>query len=151
MRGAGILKLGLSAAGALAITMMLTLVAGALASKPTAGATYTGHYSGRPTEGITFKVSANGKKVIDLSVATPFKCNGGCGGVGSPNSGSATINKAGKFHAVLNIPGVGPHPKPEGTDTVTGTFGKHGEAKGTVTSHFSHGSGGETVDWTAVS
>jgi hypothetical protein len=151
MRRAGILRQGLLSAGALAATMTLALAGAALASKPTAGATYTGHYTGSPTEGLTFKVSGNGKKVIDLAVDTPFKCGGGCGGVGSAKAGTATISKAGKFNVVLKILAPGPGAQAEGTDTVTGTFGKHGQAKGTVTSHFFHSSSGETVRWTAVS
>ncbi len=137
-------------AGVFAITVALALAGVALASNATPGATYTGHYVGRPTDEISFKVSANGKKVIDLAVDTPFKCGGGCGGVGSPNAGSASISK-GKFKTVLKILAPGPGATAEGTDTVTGTFGKHGEARGTVTSHFYRSSSGETVSWTAVS
>ncbi|HXW59553.1 MAG TPA: hypothetical protein VEJ23_08770 [Solirubrobacteraceae bacterium] len=151
MRRAVIFNRGLLAAGAVAVTATITLAAVALASNATPGATYVGHYTGRPTDEITFEVSGNGKKVIDLSVDTPFKCNGGCGGVGSPREGSATISKSGKFKAVLKILEPDSTTKSEGTDTVTGTFYTHGEAKGTVTSHFNKGSAGETVSWTAVS
>ncbi len=148
---AGILKRGLFGAGTLAVMATFVLGGVAVASSATAGATYVGHYKGRSTDQITFKISANGKKVIDLSVATPFKCNGGCGGVGSPSPGSASISKSGKFKAVLTINAPGSTTKAEGTDTVTGTFGKHGEATGTVKSHFNRSSSGETVSWTAVS
>lgn len=137
-------------AGVLAVTAMLALAGVALASNAKAGATYVGHYQGGSVEAISFKISATGKKVIDLSVETPFKCNGGCGGVGSPKAGSASISK-GKFKAVLEIPAPGAGATAEGTDTVTGTFGKHGQAKGTVTSHFNKSSSGETVSWTATS
>jgi hypothetical protein len=146
MMRAGILRQRLFGAGALAVTVTFALgfaLGGvAVASNATAGATYVGHYTGRPTDAITFKISANGKKVIDLSVDTPFKCNGGCGGVGSPSPGSASISKS---------IAPGSTTKAEGTDTVTGTFGKHGEATGTVKSHFNKSSAGETVSWTAVS
>jgi hypothetical protein len=148
---AGILRQGLFGAGALAVTVMFALGGVAVASEATAGATYVGHYKGRPTDEITFKISANGKKVIDLSVATPFKCNGGCGGVGSPNPGSASISKSGAFKVVLKIIAPGSTTEAEGTDTVIGTFGKHGEASGTVKSHFNKSNSGETVSWTAVS
>ena len=69
---------------------------------------------------------------------------------GVPTQGRRSYN-AGKFKAVLKILAPGPGAQADGTDTVSGTFGKHGEAKGTVTSHFFKGSSGETVDWTAVS
>jgi hypothetical protein len=151
MMRAGILRQRLFGAGAIAVTATLALGGVAVASNATAGATYVGRYKGRPTDEITFKVSANGKKVIDLVVDTPFKCNGGCGGVGSPNPGSASISHGGKFKAVLKIIAPGSTTKSEGTDTVTGTFGRHGEAIGTVKSHFNGGGAGETVSWSAVS
>lgn len=151
MKGSEVLRQAMFGAGVLAVTAALTLAGVALASNATPGATYVGHYQGRPTDQISFKVSANGKKVIDLSVDTPFKCNGGCGGVGSASAGSASISKSGKFEAVLKIHAPGPGAKAEGTDTVSATFGKHGEARGTVMSHFYKTSSGETVSWTAVS
>jgi hypothetical protein len=151
MMRARILRQGLFGAGALAVAVTFALGSIAIASNATAGATYVGHYNGRPTDEITFKISANGKKVIDLSIDTPFKCDGGCGGVGSPSPGSASISKSGKFKAVLKIIAPGSTTKAEGTDTVTGTFGKHGAATGTVQSHFNKSSSGETVSWTAVS
>lgn len=150
MRRAELFRQGLFGVGALGMAT-LALSGVALASKATPGATYVGHYKTIPTDEITFKVSANGKKVIDLSLNTPFKCNGGCGGVGSPITGTASISKQGKFKVVLKIIAPGPTAKAEGTDTVAGTFGKHGDAKGTVTSHFYESSSGETVRWTAVS
>ncbi|HTZ63815.1 MAG TPA: hypothetical protein VMB51_06895 [Solirubrobacteraceae bacterium] len=150
MRRAEVRGQAIFRAGVVAVAAALTIAGGALASTATPGATYTGHYLGRPTDEISFKVSANGKKLIDLMVDTPFKCNGGCGGVGTPNAGSASISK-GKFKAVLKIPAPGPGAQAEGTDTVTGTFAKHGQAKGTVASHFYSSSSGETVSWTATS
>ena len=70
------------------------------------GASYVGHYKGAAVtiEAVSFKVSANGRKVIDLSVETPFKCAGGCGGVGSPTGGSARITRQGTFEVKLRIP-----------------------------------------------
>jgi hypothetical protein len=138
------------AAGVLSVMAALMLAGAALAANATPGATYTGHYQGHLIDEISFKVSPNGKKVTDLLVDTPFKCNGGCGGVGRPNAGSANISKSGKFKAVLEIVAPGPGAKAEGTDTVTGTFGKHGQASGTVTSHFNRSSSGETLHWTAT-
>jgi hypothetical protein len=133
----------------LAVVATLASAGIALASDAIKGASYSGHYQGQSTEGISFKVSANGKKVIDLSVSTPFKCNGGCGGVESPSGGLAPISKSGKFKATLKLMGPG-STKTVGSDTVTGTFLKHGKAKGTVTSHFNSGSAGEAVSWTAT-
>ncbi len=120
-----------------------------LASGAVKGASYVGSYAGAKSGTISFKVSANGKQVIDLSVSTPFKCGGGCGGVTSPSGGTAKISKQGKFKATLKLtaPGSG---KVYGSDTVTGKFLGHGEATGKVTSHFNASSAGETVSWTAV-
>jgi hypothetical protein len=136
--------------GALAAAAVLASAGIALASSATKGASYSGHYKGRPTDTISFTVSASGKKVMDLFVTTPFKCNGGCGGVESPSGGSALISKKGKFKAKLKLmePGT---TKSFGSDAVTGTFLKHGKATGKVTSHFNKGSSGETVSWTATS
>lgn len=124
----------------------------AFAAKQVKGASYTGHYSGTGASagvvGISFKVSANGRKVLDLDVSTPFKCNGGCGGVGSPTNGTARISGEGTFKVTLQIPAPGGG-KSEGTDTVTGTFHSHHKASGTVTSHFKSGSG-VTRGWTAA-
>jgi hypothetical protein len=135
--------------GVLAAAAALASAGIALASDASRGALYSGHYAGRSTEVISFKVSANGTKVIDLSVTTPFKCNGGCGGVESPSGGSARISKSGKFKATLKLTFPG-SPKAIGSDTVIGTFHEHGKAKGTVTSHFNSSGAGETVSWTAT-
>lgn len=136
--------------GALASAAVLASSGIALATDAVKGASYSGHYQGRVTDTISFSVSTNGKQVIDLSVTTPFKCNGGCGGVESPIGGSARISGKGKFKATLKLIEPG-STKSDGSDTVTGTFLKHGKAKGTVTSHFDHGGSGETVSWTATS
>jgi hypothetical protein len=135
--------------GALAAAAVLTSAGTALASYAIKGASYSGHYKGGVTDAISFNVSANGKQVIGLSVTTPFKCNGGCGGVERPSGGSARISKKGKFQATLKLMSPG-STKSYGSDTVTGTFLKHGKATGTVTSHFNGGSSGETVSWTAT-
>jgi hypothetical protein len=120
----------------------------ALASNPIDNGHYSGHYPGRPTDSITFTVSATGKKVIDMDVSTPFKCSGGCGGVESGIGGTARIHKN-KFTATIKLYAPGTTKMLEGRDTVTGRFLKHFTAKGTVISHFLHDSG-ETVHWTAT-
>jgi hypothetical protein len=121
----------------------------AVASRAIGGTSYSGTYAGRPTEGISFKVSANGKKVTNLTVDTPFRCSGGCGGVASPGPGVARIAGNGTFKVTLHLYFPPGSHSSEGTDTVTGKFLASGRAKGTVSSHFTHGSGGETVSWTA--
>jgi len=141
----------------LALAAALATAGIALAAKQVKGATYVGHYKGASQvslEAVYFKVSANGRKVIDLSVRTPVKCNGGCGGIGTPTGGTAKISRQGTFKVKLKIPAPGPGKgsgaKSEGTDTVTGTFHAHGKASGTVTSRFNSGSGGATSYWTAT-
>ena len=140
----------LSQGGVLAIAVMISSAGIAAAANAVKGGSYSGTYAGKSSEGITFKVSSNGKKVIDLTVSTPFKCQGGCGGVESPSGGTAKIEK-GKFKVTLKLTGPGTSTAVIGTDAVTGTFLENGAAKGTVTSHFKGGSAGETVHWTATS
>jgi hypothetical protein len=135
--------------GAFTAAALLASAGIALASNAIKGASYTGSYKVKVSDEISFTVSTNGKRVTDLSVATPFKCSGGCGGVGSPSGGSAPISSAGKFKATLKLIEPG-STKSFGTDTVVGTFLKHGKAKGTVTSHFDADNDGETESWTAT-
>lgn len=141
-----------SRGAALALAATLACTGIALAAKQLRGATYVGYYKGaaQTVEAVYFKVSPNGRKVIDLSVDTPFKCAGGCGGVGTPKGGTAKISREGTFKVKLKIPAPGPGNKSEGTDTVTGTFHAHGRASGKVTSHFNAGGAGLTKSWTAT-
>lgn len=142
----------ISGAGLLAATATLAISGVAIASNATKGGSYVGTYAGASnTDSITFKVSSNGKQVVDLNVITPVKCNGGCGGFGTPITGSAKISKGGTFKVTLKIKAPGTSNQTEGTDKVTGKFLKGGRARGKVTSHFNHGSSGNTVSWTAVS
>ncbi len=136
--------------GALLAALALASPAVVLASNAAKGKSYVGSYAGAQSGTIAFKVSANGKQVIDLAVSTPFKCSGGCGGVVSPGGGTAKISKQGTFKATLELhaPGTG---KVYGSDTVTGKFLTHGEATGTVTSHFNAGASSDLkVVWSAV-
>jgi len=144
-------KLGarLRTVGLTAAAVVFASAGAAFASVAIGGASYSGTYKGRPTEGISFKVSANGKKVTHLVVDTPFRCNGGCGGVASGGPGSARITRNGKFKVTLQLYFPPGSRSSEGTDTVTGRFLANGRAKGTVSSHFKHSSGGETVSWAA--
>jgi hypothetical protein len=142
--GARLRSLGLIAAAAVFASAGV-----AFASRAIGGASYSGTYKGRPTEGISFKVSANGKRVTHLTVETPFQCSGGCGGVATGGPGSAQITRNGTFKVTLQLYFPPGSHSSEGTDTVTGMFLASGRAKGTVSSHFTHGSGGETVSWNA--
>jgi hypothetical protein len=135
--------------GALAAAAVLASAGIAFASDALSGASYTGHLSGEATATISFKVSTNGKRVVDLSAGTPFKCGGGCGGVPSVTNGSARISKSGKFTLTYKLTDPG-STKAFGTDTISGTFHKHGVAKGTTASHFTTGNFGKTVSWTAT-
>ena len=97
---------------AIAVAATLASAGIALAAKQVKGATYIGYKGAAETvEAVSFKVSANGRKVIDLSVETPFKCSGGCGGVGSPTGGSARISRQGTFKVKLKIPAPGSRQK----------------------------------------
>jgi hypothetical protein len=135
--------------GLIAGVVMFASVGVAFASHAIVGGSYSGTYKGRPTAGITFKVSPNGKKVTRLTVDTPFHCNGGCGGVASGGPGSARITSNGTFKVMLQLYFPPGSHSSEGTDTVTGKFLASGRAKGTVSSHFKHSTAGETVSWTA--
>jgi len=132
-----------------AVAVGLAGTGAALASHVAGGASYSGTYKGRPSEGISFKVSANGKKVTDLDVSTPFHCSGGCGGVASGGPGTAKITRKGTFTVTLPLYFPPGSHSSEGSDRVTGAFLANGRAKGTVTSHFKHSSSGEKVSWTA--
>jgi hypothetical protein len=149
MNSRGGLRGNLYRSGALAAATVLASAGIALASNAVKGAAYSGHLAGKVGDTISFTVSPSGKKVIDLYVSTPYKCSGGCGGVESPSGGSAYITKKGTFKVTLKLENPG-ETTSYGSDTVTGTFLKGGEAKGKVTSHFNEGSDGETASWTAT-
>ena len=140
----------LSACALFASLAVLATAGIAVASSRVKGASYIGAYKGVSANSISFKVSRSGKKLVDLSVETPFKCSGGCGGVQSPSGGTAKISRKGTFKVKMKIFAPGSTSKTVGTDTVTGTFLKHGRARGTVASHFNSGGGSDkTVSWTA--
>jgi hypothetical protein len=121
-------------ASALIAVFVLATAAVALAANPVKGAKYTG--SGKlhgQTGAVSFRVSANGKRVTKLSVPTPVGCQ--LGGVKFPKSGSANITKHGTFTATLPLKAI--NGKKVGHDTVTGTFLKHRKEKGRISSHWS--------------
>ncbi len=84
---------------------------------------------------VTFKVSANGKKLTNLGAGIAVKCKGSAGGFPSAKPGSGDITKKGTFKVVLKLYPPGPGRKSSGTDTVTGKFVKGGKATGTVGTH----------------
>ncbi len=107
----------------------------ALATAPKGGWIYTTQPTAKVF--VTFKVSANGKKVTNLGAGIAVKCKGGAGGFPSAKPGSGNITK-GTFKVMLKLypPGRAGQ-KSSGTDTVTGKFVKGGKATGTVSTHFS--------------
>jgi len=140
----------LGTTGLLGCAAVLASAGFALAASPVKGGAYTGKYSDGAISAISFKVSANGKKVTDLYAQTPIHCAGGCGGFSSPSGGTARISSKGTFKVTLPIKGLGGKTT-IGTDTITCTFRKHGKANGTVSSHFNSGSSSDRrVTWTGI-
>ena len=111
----------------------------ALAAAPIKGATYTGKLKPRTATSeahpISFKVSANGKRVSHCTLLNgyPVYCQGGGFGQAQPASGAIT-NK-GKFTVKLPIVFTITH-QHQGFVIITGTFAKHGKESGTVTTDF---------------
>jgi hypothetical protein len=144
------LRTRLGTTGLLGCAAVLASAGFALAASPVKGGAYTGKYSDGAVNAISFKVSANGKHAIDLAAETPIKCAGGCGGFSNASGGTAKISSKGTFKVTLPIKGLG-GTKTIGTDTITGTFRKHGKANGTVSSHFNSGSSSDRkVTWTGI-
>jgi len=107
----------------------------ALATAPKKGWTYTTQPTAKVF--VTFKVSANGRKITKLDAGTAVKCKGSAGGFPAAKPGSGKITRKGTFDVVLKLypPGPGGQ-KSSGTDTVTGHFVRGGKATGTVRTHF---------------
>lgn len=134
--------------GMLAAAGVLASAGVALAANAIAGGSYQS--TAVSTGKISFKVSPNAKRVTNLDVSTPVHCSGGCGGIASPSGGSARI-RTNKFKVTLPFYFPPGSHSTEGTDTVTGRFLAGGTAKGTITSHFKHGTSSDrTVNWTAT-
>jgi hypothetical protein len=116
-------------------SLLLVVVAAALAAKPIKGATYKG--SAPNGDPVQFKVSATGKKVSGFTVTfAPIGCQGVAPKVSS--SGSAKITSKGTFKVslVMYFPPTQPS-RHVGTLVMTGTFGKHGKETGKLRSQFS--------------
>lgn len=126
---------------ALAVGCALTLAAAlstagiALATAPKKGWTYKTQSTAKVL--VSFKVSATGKTVTNLTASDAVRCKGSAGGFPLAKPGSAKITSQGTFKAVLKLYPPGPSgQKSDGTDTVTGTFVKGGKATGTVKTYF---------------
>ena len=131
-------------AAAIALTALVAVTIGpvaALAAKPVSGATYSGKISraSNVTFPISFKVSANGKRVSSFVLASsyPVYCQGG--GFGAVQPASGTISKHGTFKVKLPIYFAPAH-QHQGFVIVTGTFAKHGKESGTVRTDFTRSS-----------
>ena len=121
--------------GGLIVAGALSMAGVALATAPNKGWTYATPSAAKVF--VTFKVSANGSKVTNLSVGDALKCKGSAGGFPSARPGSTKITTAGSFRVVLKLYPPGPvGQKSSGTDTVTGKFVTGGKATGTVRTYF---------------
>lgn len=131
----------LAAAVALTVLVAVTGAAAAVAATPVRAATYSGKISraSNVTFPISFKVSANGKRVSSfvLTSSYPVYCQGG--GFGTVQPASGTVSKHGTFKVKLPIYFAPAH-QHQGFVIVTGAFGKHGKESGTVRTDFTHSS-----------
>lgn len=122
-----------------ALFVMVGGTAVALAASPIKGATYQGKlklpHATNETFPISFKVSANGKRVSKFTLlhGYPVYCQGG--GFGQMQPASGTITNSGKFSVKLPIVFTPTH-QHQGFVIVTGTFAKHGKESGTVVTDF---------------
>src|SRR5665213_4117849 len=92
----------LAVGGALMMAAALSTAGVALATAPKNGWTYTTQPTAKVF--VTFKVSANGKKVTNLGAGLAVKCKGGAGGFPSAKKpGSGDITKKGTFNVVLKL------------------------------------------------
>ena len=126
---------------ALVAAATLALAPAAHAATPKKGADYTGETS--QGEVLSFGVSSNGKRVIELATALVYKCTGEHDG----QSGSFVLDeikvKGGRFKSEQEL-----HPTSEtsvvqgGLGTATGTFKRRGNrATGTIRSKITLHSG----------
>ncbi|HEX3692848.1 MAG TPA: hypothetical protein VHU13_05835 [Solirubrobacteraceae bacterium] len=126
-----------SRAFAAILAVALVVAAGALAAKPIKGATYSGTIkrTSNVTYTISFKVSANGKKVSDFRLLSgyPVYCEGG--GFGEVKSASGKVTDKGTFTVKLPIYFAPTH-QHQGFVIVTGSFGEHGKESGKVKTDF---------------
>lgn len=133
------IKLGRPILSAAVAAAVIATAGVAMAASPIRGATYSGTITRVPANnivyGISFKVSANGKKVSGFKLPNgyPTYCEGG--GFGQAQSASAKVTGKGKFTAKLPIYFAPAH-QHQGFVIVTGSFGKHGKVSGKVKTDF---------------
>jgi hypothetical protein len=130
---------------ALAAAAMLALAPAAHAAKPKKGADYAGSTS--QDEFVSFGVSSNGKRVVELATSLVYRCTGEHDGdVGSFVLDEIKIS-GGKFKAQQELfPTSESSVVQGGVGTAVGTFKRRGRrATGTIRSRISLASG-ETCD-----
>lgn len=131
------ITLGRRASAAIGLTALAAAPV-ALAAAPIKGATYKGTIARTSSVAysISFKVSANGKRVGSFKLSYyPVYCQGG--GFGSLEQASGPISKKGTFKVALPIYFAPAHQR-QGSVIVTGAFAKHGKESGKVTTDFTH-------------
>ena len=128
--------------GAIALIALVVTAEGAVAfaATPIKGATYEGKIArtSNVTYSISFKVSANGKRVSSFTLTNgyPVYCQGG--GFGAVQQASGTIAKNWTFDVKLPIY-FSPSHQHQGFVIISGSFAKHGKESGKVMTDFTHG------------
>lgn len=119
---------------ALAVALLALASTAAAAGGPVKGATYSGSLAApRSAITVTFKVSANGKKVTHLRISNlPLYCSSG--GPAIPIKFKKAKIKAGSFKSTGRyVLTAGPNKGKVGDKlSITGTFGSAGTESGTV-------------------
>lgn len=127
-----------AAAGIAALAAAWALAGVAVAARPIDGALYSGSFTpGSPsTTPVSFKVSADGKKVGSFAIAIPpVACQGGA--FGNPQAGSAMVSKTGTFTVTLKLY-FAPRHSTNGDLVVTGAFLAKGHERGKISSIFTN-------------
>lgn len=133
------IKFGRRAVAVIAVTGVVgaTGVAAVALAAPIRHATYRGtiERASNVIFHISFKVSANGRRVSGFALPNgyPVYCQGG--GFGSVQAASGTITARGTFKVKLPIVFAPTH-QHQGFVIVTGRFAKHGGESGKVTTAF---------------
>src|SRR3954452_18245749 len=123
---------------AAALTGALLVTPAAIAAAPTKGGSYRGTLAApRTSIAVTFKVSANGRKVSALKVSDlPLYCSGG--GPATPITFKAAAIVSGKFKStgkqtITTGPLMG---QPGATLVITGKFASRGKESGKLTTSY---------------
>ncbi|HEX5309114.1 MAG TPA: hypothetical protein VFW38_08560 [Solirubrobacteraceae bacterium] len=132
------IKLGRHVPSVAVAVALIATTGVALAARPIRGATYSGTIKrahAGVADAISFKVSANGKKVSGFTLPNgyPAYCEGG--GFGEAQSASGKVTSKGTFTVKLPIYFAPAH-QHQGFVIVTGSFGKHGKESGKVKTDF---------------